>query len=51
MKYVKATAGCIYGMVRINRHSIGKNLYTDDVFMAVLMFLVFGTMWLSLIQL
>ncbi len=52
MKYVKATAGCIYQKLRVNRHDIYMDRHTaDDIFMAVLMVLVLGTMWLSLIQL
>lgn len=51
MKYVKATAGCIYQKLRFNRHDIQRDIYADDVASFLLMVMVLGTMWLSLIQL
>lgn len=51
MEKIKATADCLYQTFRVNRHNVGKNIYIDDVFTFLLAGMVFGTMWLSLIQL
>ena len=50
MKKIKRTANSIYtNCLRINRHDIDG--HEDDIAFAILAVFVFGTMWVSLIQL